>query len=80
MNKVSKAIAQSRMLILVIAFLLLIPSVLGYLKTDVNYDILGYLPDELDTRIAQSILKDDFEMIYYIQLKKQGKKETTENE
>ena len=49
------------MLILVIAFLLLIPSVLGYLKTDVNYDILGYLPDELDTRIAQSILKDDFD-------------------
>lgn len=61
MNKVSKAIAQSRMLILVIAFLLLIPSVLGYLKTDVNYDILGYLADELDTRIAQSILKDDFD-------------------
>ena len=61
MNKVSKAIAQSRMLILVIAFLLLIPSVFGYLKTDVNYDILGYLPDELDTRIAQSILKDDFD-------------------
>lgn len=61
MNKVSKAIAQSRMLILVIAFLLLIPSVLGYLKTNVNYDILGYLPDELDTRIAQSILKDDFD-------------------
>lgn len=61
MNKVSKAIAQSRMLILVIAFLLLIPSILGYLKTDVNYDILGYLPDELDTRIAQSILKDDFD-------------------
>ena len=61
MDKVSKAIAQSRMLILVIAFLLLIPSVLGYLKTDVNYDILGYLPDELDTRIAQSILKDDFD-------------------
>lgn len=61
MNKVSKAIAQSRRLILVIAFLLLIPSVLGYLKTDVNYDILGYLPDELDTRIAQSILKDDFD-------------------
>lgn len=61
MNKVSKAIAQSRMLILVIAFLLLIPSVLGYLNTDVNYDILGYLPDELDTRIAQSILKDDFD-------------------
>ena len=61
MNKVSKAIAQSRMLILVIAFLLLIPSVLGYLKTDVNYDILGYLPDELDTRIAQSILKDDID-------------------
>ena len=61
MNKVSKAIAQSRILILVIAFLLLIPSVLGYLKTDVNYDILGYLPDELDTRIAQSILKDDFD-------------------
>ena len=61
MNKVSKAIAQSRMLILVIAFLLLIPSVLGYLKTDVNYDILVYLPDELDTRIAQSILKDDFD-------------------
>lgn len=61
MNKVSKTIAQSRMFILVIAFLLLIPSVLGYLKTDVNYDILGYLPDELDTRIAQSILKDDFD-------------------
>lgn len=61
MNKVSQAIAKNRIIILIISFLLLIPSVLGYLQTEVNYDILGYLPDDLDTRIAQSILKDDFD-------------------
>lgn len=61
MNKVSKAIARNRILILVIVFILLIPSIIGYFNTDINYDILGYLPDELDTRIAQSVLKEEFD-------------------
>ena len=44
MIKVGKKIVKYRITILIIGILLLIPSVLGYLKTRVNYDILYYLP------------------------------------
>lgn len=60
MVKVGKKIVKYRVAILVIGILLLIPSALGYLKTRVNYDILYYLPDNIDTMIGQDILKEDF--------------------
>ncbi|MCQ2501111.1 MAG: MMPL family transporter [Lachnospiraceae bacterium] len=60
MNTLRKVIVKNRVLILILAFLLLIPSALGYLKTKVNYDILYYLPKDIETMIGQDILKDEF--------------------
>ena len=52
MKKISRAIAKSRILILIVAIILLIPSAIGYFNTKVNYDILSYLPDDLETRAS----------------------------
>lgn len=60
MVKVGKKIVKYRIVILILGFLLLIPSALGYFKTRVNYDILYYLPDNIDTMVGQNILMDDF--------------------
>lgn len=60
MVKAGKKIVKYRVAILVIGILLLIPSALGYLKTKVNYDILYYLPDNIDTMRGQDILMEDF--------------------
>lgn len=61
MRGLSKQIAKKSKLILVVAILLLIPSAIGFLKTDINYDILSYLPQDLSTTQAEKILKDDFD-------------------
>ena len=53
MVKVGKKIAKHRIAILIIGFLLLIPSAFGYFNTRVNYDILYYLPDNIDTMKGQ---------------------------
>ena len=60
MLKISEKIVKFRNLILILAFLLLIPSGIGYLNTKVNYDILYYLPDEIETMQGQNILVDEF--------------------
>lgn len=60
MVKVGKKIVKYRVVILILGVLLLIPSALGFLKTRVNYDILYYLPDNIDTMKGQDILMDDF--------------------
>lgn len=62
MKKVSDFIVKYRKAILVIATLLLIPSIFGYLNTRVNYDILSYLPAETESMRAQAILNDDFNL------------------
>ena len=56
----AKAIVKNRVLILIVALALMIPSVLGMLGTRINYDMLNYLPDDMDTVIGQDALKDDF--------------------
>ena len=48
-----KWVVKHKVLILVIAVLLLIPSVFGYFHTRVNYDILNYLPDDIETMKGQ---------------------------
>ena len=58
--KLGKAIVKSRVVILIVAVLLLIPSVLGMIFTRVNYDMLNYLPDSLDTVKGQQYMLDDF--------------------
>ena len=60
MKRFGKAVVRSRAAILILSLLLLIPSVAGYLKTKVNYDILYYLPDEIETMVGQDILVDQF--------------------
>ncbi len=60
MLKFGKQIVRSRYLILILAFLLLIPSVIGFLNTRINYDILYYLPDDIETMQGQDILLNDF--------------------
>ena len=60
MKKFGKVVVKLRIPILVLSFLLLIPSVLGYFNTRVNYYILYYLPSDIDTMQGQDILLDDF--------------------
>ncbi len=60
MRKFSEAIVKCRIPILIISLLLLIPSVFGYVSTRVNYDILYYLPSDIETMQGQDILMDDF--------------------
>ena len=62
MEKLSKWIVKYRNVILVIAILLLIPSAYGYFKTDINYDLLSYLPASSESMKAQTILGDDFNL------------------
>lgn len=60
MTKFGKRIVQMRYVILVLSILLLIPSVIGFLKTRINYDILYYLPDDIETMQGQDVLLNDF--------------------
>ena len=62
MIKVGKWIAKHKVLIVIISMLLLIPSILGLVATRVNYDILSYLPDSLETVEGQDIMVDEFGM------------------
>ena len=55
-----KKVVKYRVLILILGVLLLIPSVFGYLHTRVNYDVLTYLPDNIETMKGQDILVNDF--------------------
>ncbi len=56
----SKAVVKYRIPILILAILLLIPSVLGMVSTRINYDMLDYLPEDMDTVIGQNELMKDF--------------------
>ena len=58
--RLSKAVVKNRVLILIVALLLLIPSVLGMANTRINYDMLDYLPEDMDTVIGQNELLDEF--------------------
>jgi len=60
MRKFGKFIVKNRILVLIISIALLVPSVMGIIGTKINYDILSYLPEELETMKGQHILEDDF--------------------
>ena len=59
-RKLGKIIVKNRILILVLYVLLLIPSIIGYANTKINYDILSYLPSDIETMKGQNILVDEF--------------------
>lgn len=56
----AKAVVKHRILILIIVLILLIPSVLGIIGTRINYDMLNYLPEDMDTVVGQGELLEDF--------------------
>ncbi len=58
--KLGRAVVKSRVVILILALVLLVPSVLGMIYTRVNYDMLNYLPDSLDTVKGQKYMLEDF--------------------
>ena len=58
--RLSKAVVKHRVLILIVALLLLVPSVLGMANTRINYDMLDYLPEDMDTVVGQNELLADF--------------------
>ena len=60
MYRFGKWIAEHRALVLLLAVVLLIPAIYGYVHVHVNYDILYYLPDDIETMQGQQILLDDF--------------------
>ena len=62
MKKLADFICKQKWLIVIVSLLLLIPSVVGYFKTKVNYDILVYLPSDIETLKGEHILTDDFHM------------------
>ena len=62
MKKLSDFIVRKRNLILLIAVLLLIPSAIGYARTKVNYDLLSYLPKDVESMKGQKSLSDDFNL------------------
>ncbi|WP_051538346.1 efflux RND transporter permease subunit [Butyrivibrio proteoclasticus] len=60
MNKLSQIIVKLRYVILIVAVALLVPAAIGYFNTRVNYDILTYLPKDIETMQGQDILLDQF--------------------
>ncbi len=62
MVKVGKWIAKHKVLVLLIGLLLIFPSMIGIVKTRVNYDLLSYLPETLETVKGQDIMVDEFGM------------------
>ena len=62
MKNFSNFVVKNKIVILLISLLMIIPSILGYRGTKTNYDILVYLPSDIETLKGQNILKDDFNM------------------
>ena len=65
MSKIRNFITNHSLLILIISILLLIPATIGYINTKINYDILVYLPDNIDTIKGENILTNDFKVGSY---------------
>ncbi len=65
MQKFGEFVVKYRKLILIISILLLIPAVIGYKATRVNYDILTYLPGDIKTIQGQNVLTEDYDMGAY---------------
>ena len=60
MIKFGKGVVKHRVLILIVAFALLIPSGISFINTRINFDILSYLPSQIETMKGQDIMVDEF--------------------
>ena len=56
----AKSVVKHRVAILILTVLLMVPSIIGMTKTRINYDMLNYLPSDMDTVIGQNELMEDF--------------------
>ena len=56
----SRFVVKSRVIILIVAIVLLVPAAIGMITQHINYDMLTYLPGDIDTMIGQDILMDEF--------------------
>lgn len=65
MNKVGEFICKNKITIIILSLIFLILSVIGYVNTKINCDILVYLPDTIETMKGQEILKNDFDMVAF---------------
>lgn len=61
MGKFGHGVVKARYIIIILALLLLIPAAIGYFNTGINYDLLYYLPKNIDTMKGQDILMDEFD-------------------
>lgn len=62
MKKFANFVCKNKIFILILSIVLLIPSIFGYVTTKINYDILVYLPSDIETLKGENILTDDFNM------------------
>lgn len=62
LNKLARFVTRKPKLVVMIALLLLIPSLIGCVATRVNYDVLNYIPQDLDSAKGESLLEDPFQM------------------
>lgn len=60
MKQFGRGIVKGRFVILIASILLLIPAAIGYFNTRINYDVLSYLPEDIETMVGQDILAEDF--------------------
>ena len=60
MKKINQFITNHSILVVIVALLLLVPSLVGYVNTKINYNILVYLPSDIETIKGQDILTNDF--------------------
>lgn len=60
MIKFGKGVVRLRIPILILSLVLLVPSIIGYVNTRINYDILSYLPGDIETMAGQDILLEEF--------------------
>ena len=60
MNRISKFITNHSKLIVIMAIVLMVPAIIGYVHTKINYDILVYLPEDIETIKGQNVLTNDF--------------------
>ena len=62
MKRISKFISAHSLLIVIVSISLMVPALIGYIRTKINYDILVYLPKNIETIKGQNILTDEFKV------------------
>lgn len=62
LDKVARLVTRKPKLVVMVALILLIPSIIGYAATRVNFDVLSYIPQELDSVEGEKLLEDPFKM------------------